>query len=75
MTQNVPDFSALLRGARRTAVHLEMRDVYGVADEAFTGDGAWAGHEFTEDPAVVRAASTAFEAVWERGTPHDRYSV
>ncbi|CAM5623978.1 hypothetical protein BOQ63_032080 [Streptomyces viridifaciens] len=174
MTQNVPDFSALLRGARRTAFHLEMRDVYGVADEEaafeefsrsgavdldpdsafwagwlplvretvargvvlrrarivsepvtdyirwehaltpaniaageqvrwlprrlasdlalpgndlwliddrlvlfhwFTGDGAWAGHEFTEDPAVVRAASTAFEAVWERGTPHDRYSV
>ncbi|MFF7638073.1 DUF6879 family protein [Kitasatospora sp. NPDC008050] len=34
MTQNVPDFSTLLRGAQRTAVHLEMRDVYSVADEA-----------------------------------------
>ncbi|MFJ9774796.1 DUF6879 family protein [Kitasatospora sp. NPDC101157] len=174
MTQNVPDFSALLRGARRTAVHLEMRDVYGVADEAaafeefrrsgavdldpdsafwagwlplvretvargvvlrrarivsepvtdyirwehalttanlaagelvrwlprrlasdlalpgndlwliddrlvlfhwFTGDGAWAGHEFTEDPALVKTVSTAFEAVWERGIPHDRFTV
>ncbi|MFF0550809.1 DUF6879 family protein [Streptomyces sp. NPDC004311] len=34
MTQNVPDFSELLRGALRSAVHLEMRDVYGVGDEA-----------------------------------------
>ncbi|MER7703837.1 DUF6879 family protein [Kitasatospora sp. NPDC097605] len=174
MTQNVPDFSALLKGARRTAVHLEMRDAYGVADEAaefeefkrvgsvdldpdsegwagwvplvreavgrgvvlrrarivsepvtdyirwehaltpvnlaagehvrwlprrlasdiplpgndlwliddrlalfhwFTGDGDWAGHEYTEDPAVVKMVSDAFEAVWARGIPHDRYIV
>ena len=33
MTQNVPDFTELLRGAQRTAVHLEMRDVYSVGDE------------------------------------------
>ncbi|MET8539939.1 DUF6879 family protein [Kitasatospora sp. NPDC004799] len=174
MTQNVPDFSALLKGARRSAVHLEMRDVYGVADEAaafeafkrvgsvdldpesegwagwvplvretvgrgvamrrarivsepvtdyirwehaltavniaagekvrwlprrlasdiplpgndlwliddrlvlfhwFTGDGDWAGHEYTEDPAVVTMVSHAFETVWKRGIPHDRYPV
>ncbi|GAB7186516.1 hypothetical protein ATKI12_6347 [Kitasatospora sp. Ki12] len=174
MTQKDPDYTALLRGAQRTAVHLEMRDVYGVAYEAedfeefrrsgrvdldpdsegwagwvplvretvgrgvvmrrarivsepvteyirwehaltpvniaageqvrwlprrlasdialpgndlwliddrlvlfhwFTGDGDWAGHEYTEDPAVVKLVADAFEAVWERGTPHDRYAV
>ncbi|GAA2793466.1 hypothetical protein RMN57_20605 [Kitasatospora sp. CM 4170] len=174
MTQNVPDFSALLRGAQRTAVHLEMRDTYGVADEAeefnefrhsgkvdldpesegwagwvplvretvgrgvvmrrarivsepvtdyirwehaltpvnvaageqvrwlprrlasdialpgndlwliddrlvlfhwFTGDGDWAGHEYTEDPATVKLVSAAFETVWERAVPHDHYAV
>ncbi|MDH6704105.1 hypothetical protein P3T27_000806 [Kitasatospora sp. MAA19] len=174
MTQNVPDFSALLKGAQRTAVHLEMRDVYGVADEAeefaefkrsgdvdldpdsegwagwvplvretigrgvvmrrarivsepvtdyirwehaltpvnvaageqvrwlprrlasdvplpgndlwliddrlvlfhwFTGDGDWAGYEYTEDPAVVKMVSNAFETVWERALPHDQYPV
>ncbi|WP_371516535.1 DUF6879 family protein [Kitasatospora sp. NBC_01300] len=174
MTQNVPDFSSLLKGAQQTAVHLEMRDVYGVSDEAeefaefkrsggadldpdsegwagwvplvretvgrgvvvrrarivsepvtdyirwehaltpvniaageqvrwlprrlasdiplpgndlwliddhlvlfhwFTGDGDWAGHEYTEDPAVVKLVSNAFEAVWERALPHDQYTV
>jgi len=34
MPQNVPSFAELLDGARRTAVHLETRDAYGVADEA-----------------------------------------
>jgi hypothetical protein len=34
MTQNVPSFDELLDGAQRTAVHLEMRDAYGVVDEA-----------------------------------------
>ncbi|MFI8105985.1 DUF6879 family protein [Streptomyces sp. NPDC086023] len=33
MAQGVPDFAELLRGAERTAVHLEMRDVYSVGDE------------------------------------------
>jgi hypothetical protein len=32
--QNVPDFSELLAGAQRSAVHLEMRDSYGIAGEA-----------------------------------------
>ncbi|MFD7829873.1 DUF6879 family protein, partial [Kitasatospora sp. NPDC059803] len=31
--QNVPDFSAMLRQARRSAVHLELRDSYGIAGE------------------------------------------
>ncbi|MGW4378353.1 DUF6879 family protein [Kitasatospora sp. NPDC004531] len=175
MTQNVPDFSELLRGARHSAVHLEMRDVYGVGDETadfeefkrtgihpdanpdttewggwvplvretvgrgvvmrrarivsepvtdyirfehagtvvnlaagelvrwlprsraseialpgndfwlidnrlvlfhwFTGDGDWAGHVFTEDEAVVRLCSYAFQTVWERGVPHDEFTL
>ncbi len=43
----------------------------------FTGYGDWAepGFAFSEDSATVRLVSTAFEAVWERGTPHDKYSV
>ncbi|MFE4355971.1 DUF6879 family protein [Kitasatospora sp. NPDC058184] len=175
MTQNVPDFGALLRSAERSAVHLEMRDSY--ADDPvfadwraglpvdrpdayelpeeyqawaelvketvargvimrrarivsepvtdyirwehaiterhnialgehvrwlprrlasdlslpgndlwliddrlvlfhwFTGDGDWAGHEFTEDPATVKQVTAAFEAVWDRATPHARYPV
>lgn len=34
MPQNVPSFDELLNGAQHTAVHLEMRDAYGVAGEA-----------------------------------------
>ncbi|MFE7276318.1 DUF6879 family protein [Streptomyces sp. NPDC057623] len=176
MSQNdVPDFAELLRSANRSAVHLEMRDVYGVKDEAadfaaflktgvhpdldpgspgwsgwvplvretvsrgvkmrrarivsepvtdyirfehagtvvniavgeevrwlprrlasdialpgndlwlidgervmfhwFTGDGDWAGHEFNEDPAVVKMVATGFEAVWQRAIPHEQYAV
>ncbi|MFD0403313.1 DUF6879 family protein [Kitasatospora sp. NPDC127121] len=43
----------------------------------FTGYGDWAepGFAFFEDSATVRLVSCAFEAVWERGTPHDKYSV
>lgn len=174
MSQNVPDFAELLRGAQHTAVHLEMRDSYGVGDEAedferfkrtgevdnnpnasfwpewvplvtdaisrgvvmrrarivsepvtdyiryehaitpvnlsagelvrwlprrqasdialpgndfwlidgrlalfhfFTGEGDWAGHEFTENPAAVQLCASAFEAVWERGITHEKYAV
>ncbi|PJN32385.1 hypothetical protein CG747_42585 [Streptomyces sp. CB02959] len=173
---NVPDFAELLSGAQRTAVHLEMRDQYGVGDEVedidrftrtgeitldptasfwpewlgivketlargvvmrrarivsepvtdyirwehavtplnleggeqvrwlprrhasdiplpgndfwliddrlavfhfFTGDGDWAdpGFEITQDPAAVNLCATAFETVWERGIPHEKYTV
>ncbi|MDT0307743.1 hypothetical protein RM780_12325 [Streptomyces sp. DSM 44917] len=175
MSQNgVPDFAELLRCAQRTAVHLEMRDVYSVGDEKdsfeeflrtgrtdldpdspfwqgwtplvretvargvqmrrarivsepvtdyirwehaltavnvavgeqvrwlprrlasdialpgndlwliddrrvmfhwFTGDGDWAGHEFNEDPDVVKMVVAAFEAVWERGIDHEKFTV
>lgn len=34
MWLNAPDFDQLLVGARYSAVHLEMRDTYGVPDEA-----------------------------------------
>lgn len=34
MSQNEPGFNELLAAARRSAVHLEMRDLYGVGDEA-----------------------------------------
>ncbi|WP_409473113.1 DUF6879 family protein [Streptomyces sp. HC307] len=34
MSQSVPSFTELLDGARESAVHLEMRDAYGVASEA-----------------------------------------
>ncbi|MEV6593456.1 DUF6879 family protein [Streptomyces acidicola] len=34
MPQNVPSFDELLDSAQRSAVHLEMRDAYGVASEA-----------------------------------------
>lgn len=174
MTQNVPSFDELLDGAQRTAVHLEMRDTYGVDDEAddfahwkntgerdtdpnspywgpwtkliqrtvgrgvivrrarivsepvsdyiryehastdvnvqageevrwlprrrasdialpgndfwlidgrlirwnhFTGDGASGGGEISEDPAAAKLCAEAFEAVWERATPHADYEI
>jgi hypothetical protein len=176
MPSNVPDFATLLRSAQRTAVHLEMRDNYGVGDEVeeidrftrtgeidldptaswwpewlglvrdtlargvimrrarivsepvtdyirwehavtplnlaageqirwlprnqasdialpgndfwliddrlvlfhfFTGDGDWAepGFAFSEDPATVLLVSSAFESVWGRGIPHEKYTV
>ncbi|MFE0460443.1 DUF6879 family protein [Kitasatospora sp. NPDC058965] len=34
MTQNVPSFTELLNSARVSAVHLELRDQYSVAEEA-----------------------------------------
>lgn len=174
MPQTVPDFDELLRSARHSAVHLEMRDVYGVSGETaafeawkaggsrdldpdspywsswtnlireitgrgvtvrrarvvsepvtdyirfehsgtpviiaagetvrwlprrrasdialpgndfwliddklvrfnhFTGDGDAADPEMSDDSAVAELCRAAFETVWERGTPHDRYRV
>jgi hypothetical protein len=174
MSQNVPSFAELLDGAQQSAVHLEMRDSYGVAAEAdalarwratgevdddpesaywapwtrlirrtvargvivrrarivsepvsdyiryehagtvvnvaagedvrwlprrrasdlclpgndfwlidsrlirwnhFTGDGAGAPGEISEDPAAARLCAEAFEAVWQRAVPHDEYKI
>jgi hypothetical protein len=41
----------------------------------FTGDGAWAGQEMTEAPAIVDLCRKAFEAVWSAATPHEEYPL
>lgn len=43
----------------------------------FTGTGDWAdpGKERTTDPAAVTLCATAFEQVWERAIPHEKYTV
>ncbi|MGW2840396.1 DUF6879 family protein [Streptomyces sp. NPDC001493] len=52
MSQSLTDFSDLIRSVRESAVHLEMRDTYGVENE-IDGFAAWKqGHRLsTEDPA------------------------
>ncbi|NSL43469.1 hypothetical protein HO151_04540 [Streptomyces sp. 8P21H-1] len=42
-----------------------------------TGTGDWAtdGKERTTAPAAVALCATAFEAVWERGVPHEKYTL
>jgi hypothetical protein len=39
----------------------------------FDGDGKSTGHEMTNDVAVLKLCLSAFEAVWDRATPHGRY--
>ncbi|GAA0459064.1 DUF6879 family protein [Streptomyces stramineus] len=43
----------------------------------FTGAGDWSppGWEVRSEAAVAHLAATAFEAVWERGVPHEKYWV
>lgn len=43
----------------------------------FTGTGDWApeGKERTTDPAAVALCAAALETVWERGIPHEKYTV
>jgi hypothetical protein len=41
----------------------------------FTGDGASAGGEISEDSAAVKLCAEAFQAVWERGVPHENYKI
>ncbi|WP_439946574.1 DUF6879 family protein [Streptomyces sp. BBFR109] len=41
----------------------------------FTGDGASAPGEVSEDPAAARLCAQAFEAVWERAIPHHEYKI
>lgn len=43
----------------------------------FSGDGNWSGPdwEVRSEPSVAQLASSAFEAVWERGVPHEKYTV
>jgi hypothetical protein len=39
----------------------------------FSGDGAFLGHEMTDDPKVVSTCADAFERVWEQAIPHNDY--
>ncbi|QGV80038.1 DUF6879 family protein [Streptomyces ficellus] len=41
----------------------------------FDGVGRWVHTDQTEDPAVVELCASAFEAVWERAIPHEKYAV
>lgn len=41
----------------------------------FSGDGEWINKELCNDPAVVEQHTAAFERVWERATPHEKYEV
>lgn len=41
----------------------------------FDGDGRWVRTDQTGEPAVTRLCASAFEAVWERAVPHEKYSV
>jgi hypothetical protein len=39
----------------------------------FSGDGAAAGTELRDEPAVVKLCASAFETVWDRAVPHEEY--
>jgi hypothetical protein len=39
----------------------------------FSGDGDWTDTELVHDPATAKLCSAAFEAVWDRATPHEEY--
>lgn len=41
----------------------------------FDGVGRWVHTDQTEDPAMAAHCAAAFEAVWERGIPHEKYTV
>ena len=41
----------------------------------FTGDGALAGHEIRTEPSVIKLCADSFEAVWQRGIPHEDYKI
>jgi hypothetical protein len=39
----------------------------------FSGDGAAAGTELRDEPAIVKLCGSAFDAVWDRAVPHQDY--
>ncbi|MFE4614316.1 DUF6879 family protein [Streptomyces niveus] len=41
----------------------------------FTGDGALVRNEMCHDPLVIKKFSEAFETIWQRATPHERFTV
>ncbi|MGW4239445.1 DUF6879 family protein [Streptomyces sp. NPDC004749] len=52
---------------------LWMFDGSSVLFTYFSGIGEVVDREWRTEPAVVALASTAFEAVWERATPHEAF--
>ncbi|GGX63122.1 DUF6879 family protein [Streptomyces hiroshimensis] len=41
----------------------------------FSGDGVDTEPQVSEDPDVIKLCATAFEAVWDRGIPHEQYQI
>ena len=41
----------------------------------FTGPGGWLGNTTSDDPAVARLCSDAFESVWQLATPHEEFQL
>ncbi len=41
----------------------------------FSGDGAYLCEEWMADPTSAQLCASAFDAVWERGVPHEQYQV
>lgn len=41
----------------------------------FSRSGAMVGHETSEDRAAAKLCAEAFDAVWSRAVPHDRYQI
>ncbi|MEU1626609.1 DUF6879 family protein [Streptomyces sp. NPDC020096] len=41
----------------------------------FAGDGSLVADEFSSDSELVNRFSLAFESVWERAVPHEKYEV
>jgi len=48
-------------------------DATSVLFNYFGGDGATAGTELRDEPAVAKLCASAFEAVWDRAVPHQDY--
>jgi hypothetical protein len=67
---------------RRQAADIALpgTDLWMFDDEAveftfFSGDGEVVEREWSTAPAVVTLVRSAFEAVWERATPHEDYKL
>lgn len=41
----------------------------------FDGTGEFLGDEVTDDPAIATLCASAFDAVWERATPHAEFHI
>ena len=39
----------------------------------FAGDGSKVAEEVSEDPGLAKLCASSFDAVWERGIPHQQY--